>query len=75
VPLAPRDAARAACTSADAQAVLRALGHDRAAPDVLALRSGLSPARVQSALLELELSGRIAPLPCGRVEPLSGLPQ
>jgi DNA processing protein len=72
---APRDAVRAASTSPDAQAVLRALGHDRAAPDVLARRSGLSPARVQSALLELELSGRIAPLPCGRVEPLSGPPQ
>jgi len=58
--------------SSDALAALSALGHDRAAPDLLAKRTGLSASRLQAALLELELGGAIAPLPCGRVEPFAG---
>jgi len=58
--------------SGDALAALSALGHDRAAPDLLAKRTGLSASRLQAALLELELGGAIAPLPCGRVEPFAG---
>ncbi len=64
--------AAAAVFSDDAVAALSALGHDRAAPDLLAKRTGLSASRLQAALLELELGGAIAPLPCGRVEPFAG---
>jgi DNA processing protein len=56
--------------SEDAQKALCALGQDRIAPDLLAERSGLNAQRLQAALLELELSGYIVALPCGRVEPL-----
>jgi len=54
---------------ADAKRVLGALGHDAAAPDLLAERTGLSAGRLQAALLALELAGRIALLPCGRIAP------
>jgi DNA processing protein len=54
-------------TNADTDAVLLALGHDAAAPDLLAERTGLSVGRLQAALLTLELAGRIALLPCGRI--------
>ena len=70
-PVCPRTTA-AAVFSGDALAALSALGHDRAAPDLLAKRTGLSASRLQAALLELELGGAIAPLPCGRVEPFAG---
>lgn len=54
---------------ADAQRVLQALGHDPAAPDVLAARTGLAAGRLQAALLTLELAGRIIGLPGGRIAP------
>lgn len=57
---------------ADALAVLRALGHDAAAPDLLAERTGLSAARLQAALLNLEMTERIALMPCGRIAPHFG---
>jgi len=58
--------------NADAQAVLHALGHDEAAPDLLSERSGLSAARLQTALLHLEMAGRITFLSCGRIAPYFG---
>lgn len=64
-----RPRAFAADLDADAQSVLRALGHDAAAVDLLGARSGLDPARIQSALLQLELAGLISVLPCGRIAP------
>jgi len=57
---------------ADTRAVLQALGHDAAAPDLLCERTGLNPAQLQAALLKLEMSGRIALLPCGRIAPHYG---
>jgi len=57
---------------ADARAVWEALGHDAAAADLLGVRSGLAPARLQSALLQLELAGLVHTLPCGRVAPWHG---
>jgi DNA processing protein len=53
----------------DAKAVLEALGADPAVPDILAARTGLNAARLQAALLALELAERITLLPCGRVAP------
>jgi DNA processing protein len=52
---------------ADARALLQALGHDEAAPDLLSERTGLSAARLQSALHKLEMAGHITVLPCGRI--------
>jgi DNA processing protein len=46
----------------DAGRVLAALGHDPAGVDVLRARTGLSAGAISVALLELELSGRIAPV-------------
>jgi DNA processing protein len=45
--------------------VLDALGHDPAGVDVLAARTGLSAEATSVALVELELSGRVSPLPGG----------
>ena len=47
----------------DAAALLAALGHDPCSFDELASRSGLASAPLANVLLELELSGKIAPLP------------
>lgn len=44
---------------------LRHLGHEPCAVDALVARSGLTPERVSSILLELELAGRVAALPGG----------
>ncbi len=66
-----RDPARPlAALDTDAQAVLHALGHDAAAVDLLSARCELDPARVQTALLQLELAQRVSVLPCGRIAPL-----
>lgn len=48
--------------------VLTAVGHDPASVDVLAERSGLSVADVQTALLLLEMEGQIERLPDGRYQ-------
>jgi DNA processing protein len=48
------------------------IGFDPVSADELALRSGLSPARLATLLLDLELAGRIARLPGGRVQRLIG---
>ena len=49
----------------DAGRVLEALGHDPAGVDALTARTGLAAGAVSVALVELELSGRITPLPGG----------
>ena len=49
----------------DAGLVLDALGHDPAGVDALTARTGLAAGAVSVALVELELSGRITPLPGG----------
>ena len=49
----------------DAGRVLDALGHDPAGVDALTARTGLATGAVSVALVELELSGRITPLPGG----------
>jgi DNA processing protein len=45
--------------------LLTALGHDPAGLDALQARTGLDTARLQAALLELELDGQVARLPGG----------
>jgi DNA processing protein len=49
----------------DAGRVLEALGHDPAGVDALTARTGLAAGAVSVALVELELSGRVTPLPGG----------
>jgi DNA processing protein len=49
----------------DAGRVLDALGHDPAGVDALTARTGLAAGAVSVALVELELRGRITPLPGG----------
>src|SRR5450631_2049827 len=49
----------------DAGRVLAALGHDPAGGDVLSARTGLPAGAIAAALLELEPSGPIAPVPGG----------
>lgn len=61
-PGSPTDAP--AATDA-ARRVFAALGHDPAGVDVLTERTGLAPEVVTSALVELELLGRVALLPGG----------
>jgi DNA processing protein len=45
--------------------VLAALGHDPADVDTLADRTGLAASAIAVALVDLELGGRVAPLPGG----------
>ena len=52
--------------------VLQALGHDPADLDSLSIRTGLPVAALQAALLELELSGRVARSDGGRYMQLVG---
>ncbi|WP_321794098.1 DNA-processing protein DprA [Caballeronia sp. J97] len=52
--------------SEDASRVLGALGHAPATLEILATRTDLDGAALQSALLQLELSGRVAALAGGR---------
>ncbi len=49
----------------DAGRVLEALAHDPAGVDALTARTGLAAGVVSVALVELELSGRVAPIPGG----------
>ncbi|HET6631712.1 MAG TPA: DNA-processing protein DprA [Rhodanobacteraceae bacterium] len=51
--------------------LLDALGHEPAALDELAVRSGLLPAELSSMLLELELQQVVASLPGGRYQRLA----
>jgi DNA processing protein len=53
-----------------AGALLALLGHEACDVDTLAERAGLTPAEVSSMLLTLELDGRVASLPGGRVQRL-----
>jgi len=50
--------------------VLAALGHDTAGIDALCERTGLAADAIAVALVELELSGKIAPLPGGAYQRL-----
>lgn len=56
----------------DYRRLLEALGHDPAALDELAARTGLAPAALSSMLLMLELEGVVAGLPGGRYQRLPG---
>ncbi len=64
---APGMPAPANDTDSDARlrALLDALGHDPCSPDTLAARCGLTAAETAVLLTQLELEGRIAPLPGG----------
>jgi DNA processing protein len=50
----------------DAERVLAALGHSPATLEILAERTDMGGAALQSALLHLELAGRVGTLPGGR---------
>jgi DNA processing protein len=50
--------------------VLAALGHDPAGIDVITARTGLPASAIAAALVELELSGQVAPLPGGNYQRL-----
>ncbi|WP_371323858.1 DNA-processing protein DprA [Dechloromonas sp. ZY10] len=54
----------------DAANLLTALGHDPCSFDELAARSGLASALLANTLLELELAGKITPLPGNRYQRL-----
>jgi DNA processing protein len=60
-------AAGLAGAPADA-ALLDALGHDPADPDILLVRLGCSPGELAARLLVLELSGRLERLPGGLIQ-------
>jgi DNA processing protein len=63
---APRTlAGNASATDGDAARVLEALGHDPVDVDALVERTGLGASAIAVALVELELSGEVAPLPGG----------
>jgi DNA processing protein len=63
---APRPLAGAAPAGGDdAARVLAALGHDPVDVDVLTERTGLAASAIAVALVELELTGQVAPLPGG----------
>lgn len=67
--MAAAPAPRAPAASAqDADAVLDALGHDPAGLDALVERTGLPADALAARLLELELDGKVARLPGGRVQ-------
>ena len=55
---------------ADHEALTALLGYDPVHPDALVERSGWAPGRLAAALLDLELSGRLARHPGGRVQRL-----
>ena len=50
--------------------VLAALGYDPAGIDILSERTGLPTDAVAAALVELEVSGQVAPLPGGNYQRL-----
>lgn len=64
---APREVAPAALDDA-LGALLKEIGHDPVTVDVLARRTGQAADRLMAALMELELAGRVAQLPGGRVQ-------
>lgn len=64
----PESDGDAGLPSADADPVLAALGHDPCSLDDLVARSGLPADELLTALLTLELSGRVAPLPGNRYQ-------
>jgi len=70
-----RDPARthASAPTGDSEAhrrILDAMGHDPVDIDTLAQASGLAVAVISATLLELELAGRVAPMPGGRYQRL-----
>ena len=54
----------------DTDPLLALIGFDPVLPDELATRAGCTPARLSALLLDLELAGRVARLPGGRVQRL-----
>jgi DNA processing protein len=67
----PTTAASADATADIAgESLLAHLGHEVCDIDSLAARAGLTPAEVSSMLLSLELDGKVASLPGGRVQRL-----
>ena len=60
-----------AATATAHQEFLRLLGHSPCAIDTLVGRTGLTAERVSAILLELEISGRVAPLPGGLYQALN----
>ena len=69
IPLTATEPTEVAIEGAAAR-VLAALGHDPAGLDALCERTGLAADAVAVALVELELSGKIAPLPGGAYQRL-----
>ncbi len=67
---APRPAETAPADDEADDGLLALLGHDPVTADDLAARAGRSPAQLAGLLLDLELAGRIARLPGGRVQRL-----
>ena len=63
-----KHAANPAASDPDSLALLVKLGHDPCSVDALCERSGLTPDRVCSMLLKLELEGSVASLPGGRYQ-------
>lgn len=61
----------AASEAATDDPLLKALGHDPASLDELVVRSGIAAEQLLVRLLELELSGLIAPLPGNRYQALN----
>jgi DNA processing protein len=59
-------------TSSNEDPLLAAMGHDPTSLDLLSERTGYGPAELGARLLELELLGRIARLPGGRVQRQAG---
>jgi DNA processing protein len=59
-------------TPPDAERVLAALGHSPSTLEILAERTDMDGASLQSLLLQLELSGKIGVLPGGRFARLGG---
>jgi DNA processing protein len=64
-PAAPATPVARARPAADMRTVMRALGHDPADVETLAMRSRLTIAALVAALTALELDGRVASLPGG----------
>lgn len=70
LPAAARQAAAPTAIDADSQALLSALGFDPATPDELCARLNWKADRVSALLLQLELAGKVAQTPGGRVQRL-----
>ena len=65
---APRSEAAPAALADGLGALLEHIGHDPVTVDVLARRTGQAADQLVAALMELELAGRVAQLPGGRVQ-------